>query len=229
MKKIKLALLGLFLAVPSFGVEISLDNFVVKGNQASNSIGYVDIEKVFANHPLTKRMQEEFNSEVAKRKKAVSDLQAAIDSMNASVKSSSTLVMQMKVELETLKSNLNSPVNAVVSSFTAVAASTVAAVTGADVAAKEQSIRASEADIENMKLAIAKKEQELCDFSNQCKTEISDLEKKQTDAVLADIYGILEKITVEDNLSMIVDKTNVLYGHPAQDYTDKVLERLQGR
>ena len=203
-------------------VEISLDKFVVKGNQSSNSIGYVDIEKIFANHPLTKRLQEDFNAEADKKKQAMNDLQKAINDLQGAVKSSMTLVTQMEIELESMKNNLNAPV--VVS--TAAAKPSIDAAT---VAAKEKQLKDNEAGIDNMRLVIAKKEKDLCDFSDKCKKEMTELEKKQTDEVLADIYGILEKITVEDNLSMIVDKTNVLYGHPAQDYTDKVLERLQGR
>jgi len=227
-------------------VEISLNGFVVKGNQSSSSIGYVDIEKIFANHPLTKRLQEDFNAEADKRKQAMSDLQKAINDMQSSVKSSSTLVTQMKIELENMKSNLNSPATQqftlAAGTSAPVAVSTAAAnsvavssatakppVDAAAIAAKEKLVKDDEAGIANMRLAITKKEQDLCDFTDKCKKDMVDLEKKQTDEVLADIYGILEKITVEENLSMIVDKTNVLYGHPAQDYTDRVLERLQGR
>lgn len=232
----RIVLSALLFPAASFAVEISLDNFAVQGNKGSNTVGYVDIEKVFAAHPLTKRLQDEFNAEVEKKKASVSDQQAAIEGMKQVVKSSSTMIMQMKVELEQMKQNMNSPVaqQPPVAEGTAapVAVSTEAAkpaVDAAAVAAKERDIKAGETELESIKTLIAKREKDLCDYTDQCKRDITELESKQTNAVLQDIYGILEKITEENNLSMIMDKSNVLYGQPGEDYTDKVLERLQGR
>jgi Skp family chaperone for outer membrane proteins len=234
--RIAVVLSTLLLPAVIFGVDISLDNFVVQGNKSSSAMGYVDIEKVFANHPLTKRLQDEFNAEVEKKKAAVGEQQKTIEDAKQVVKSSSTLIMQMKVELEQMRQNLNSPVSQqplpAADTMTPVAVSTAAAapvIDAAMVAAKERDVKAGEAEIENMKVLITKREKDLCDYTDQCKREITDMESKQTNTVLQDIYGILEKITVDNNLSMIVDKSNVLYGQPGQDYTDKVLERLQGR
>jgi len=55
------------------------------------------------------------------------------------------------------------------------------------------------------------------------------LEASNTQDVLSDIYKMLEKIAVEENLTIVVDKNNVLYGQASQDLTEKLRDRMRGR
>ena len=80
-----------------------------------------------------------------------------------------------------------------------------------------------------MKADVAKKKSNIADKLKHNKQELCDLEARQTDEVLQDIYNIVEKIAKELNINVILDRKDVLYGQPYQDLTDKVIERLQGR
>ncbi|MFH1368273.1 MAG: OmpH family outer membrane protein [Elusimicrobiota bacterium] len=234
-------LCSLLTARPAYPVEISLDNFKVDGNKTSSSIGYADMEKVFESHPLTKRLQAEFNTEAEKRKKDIDAARQEITATENIVKSSSTAILQLKIELDALKTNFAAqqamppqpePVMLSTEAAAPVAVSTETAKPALDqamITQKEVEIKEKEAGIDKMKKDIEKKNIELMRLIDKSKKELGELEEKHTGAVLSDLYSILEKITIEENLSMIVDKGNILYGHSAQDYTDKVLERLRGR
>lgn len=221
-------------------VEISLDNFKVEGSKSSSNIGYVDMDKIFQSHPLTKRLQDDFAAEADKRKKVIDEAQKDISETERIISSSSTITIQVKIELDALRINFAQlqaqpavqPVAASTEAAAAVSVSTEPAkpvIDAAMVAAKENELKEIEKGIEAMKKDLEKKRYELGKLIERNRKDLEELEEKHTASVLQDLYDILEKITVEENLSMIVDKNNVLYGHPGQEYTDKVLERLRGR
>jgi len=99
----------------------------------------------------------------------------------------------------------------------------------AQIDSEEKEIVDIQAGIEQIKAAITKKKEELETAKKKTKDDIVKLEASNTKAVLSDIYKMLEKIAVEENLTIVVDKNNVLYGQASQDLTDKLRERMRGR
>jgi Skp family chaperone for outer membrane proteins len=54
-----------------------------------------------------------------------------------------------------------------------------------------------------------------------------DVESRKTDQVLARIYRAVSEVSRREGVSVVIDKTTILYGQPAVDLTDKVLKYLQ--
>ena len=227
-------------------VEIPLDGRIGTSAEGGGtaSIGYVDIEKIFAEHPMTARVQAEFQAEVEQRKKEISDLERSVADLQRIIVSSTTEVARMRTELETLKTKGLAPATTVqvpllpgmeVSSSTQQAASAApqqkqsSADMNALVAAKEQEIKEKEAGIDALNQESAKKKEEIKQQTKQIKEDLVSLEEKKTITVLNDLYRVLERIATEESITIIIDKNDVLYGQPGQDLTQKVRERLQGR
>lgn len=55
-----------------------------------------------------------------------------------------------------------------------------------------------------------------------------DAEGRKTDQVLARLYRAISEVARREGVSVVVDKSATLYGHPAVDLTDKVLKQLRG-
>jgi len=55
-----------------------------------------------------------------------------------------------------------------------------------------------------------------------------DAEGRKTDQVLARLYRAISEVAKREGVSVVVDKSATLYGHPAVDLTDKVLKQLRG-
>lgn len=55
-----------------------------------------------------------------------------------------------------------------------------------------------------------------------------DAEGRKTDQVLARLYRAISEVAKRESVSVVVDKSATLYGHPAVDLTDKVLKQLRG-
>lgn len=64
----------------------------------------------------------------------------------------------------------------------------------------------------------------------QASTEknLLDLESRKTEILLGKIYKAVSDVARKEGVGVVVDKSNILYGHNAIDLTDKVLKQLKG-
>jgi len=74
---------------------------------------------------------------------------------------------------------------------------------------------------------IAHKESELTQEHDESDKGLLDVESRKTDRVLAALYRAVSEVARREGVSVVIDKTTILYGHPAVDLTDKVLKYLE--
>ncbi|OGS36427.1 MAG: hypothetical protein A2506_08255 [Elusimicrobia bacterium RIFOXYD12_FULL_66_9] len=75
---------------------------------------------------------------------------------------------------------------------------------------------------------LGRKEEELRREQQDADKGLLDVEGRKTDQVLARLYRAINEVARKEGVSVVVDKTTILYGHPAVDLTDKVLKHLKG-
>jgi Skp family chaperone for outer membrane proteins len=73
---------------------------------------------------------------------------------------------------------------------------------------------------------IARKEAELMREHDDADHGLLDVESRKTDQVLVRLYRAVSEVARREGVSVVVDKTTILYGQPAVDLTDKVLKFL---
>jgi Skp family chaperone for outer membrane proteins len=74
---------------------------------------------------------------------------------------------------------------------------------------------------------IARKENDLTQEHDDADRGLLDVESRKTDQVLARLYRAVSEVARREGVSVVIDKTSILYGHPAVDLTDKVLKYLK--
>jgi len=74
---------------------------------------------------------------------------------------------------------------------------------------------------------IARKETELSREHDEADHGLLDTESRKTDQILARLYRAITEVAHREGVSVVVDKTTILYGHPAVNLTDKVLKFLR--
>ncbi|MDD5628838.1 MAG: OmpH family outer membrane protein [Elusimicrobia bacterium] len=72
------------------------------------------------------------------------------------------------------------------------------------------------------KRAQAREEQEAAEKN------LLDLESRKSEILLGKIYKAVQEVARREGISVVVDKTGILYGHNAVDLTEKVLKHLKG-
>jgi Skp family chaperone for outer membrane proteins len=224
-------------------VEIPLDGGVISASgsgevkSAPGGIAYLDIEMIFNEHPMTARLKSEFETEVEKKKKELSDIEASMKLTQDIIVSTTTEISKLKTEVEQIRKAIEEaqkPPQTVLlpgTTYTVIVPPPASAVKADPVLAeaKEKEIKDKEAFIEVLKKEYAIKQDELSAATKSNRDELVKLEASNTQAVLNDVYSILAKISVEENITIVVDKNNVLYGQASQDITEKVRDRMRGR
>jgi Skp family chaperone for outer membrane proteins len=71
------------------------------------------------------------------------------------------------------------------------------------------------------------REDELRAFQKQSERELLEYESHRSELLLGRIYTALKELAVKEEVSVIVDKRNILYGQNAVDLTDKLLKKLE--
>jgi Skp family chaperone for outer membrane proteins len=90
-----------------------------------------------------------------------------------------------------------------------------------------QSLLDLDSRIIRLQSEVARSESELAQEHDEADQGLLDVESRRTDQVLARLYRALTTVARRNGVSVVVDKTTILYGHPAVDLTDKVLKYLQ--
>lgn len=82
-------------------------------------------------------------------------------------------------------------------------------------------LAARQAEITPLEIALEREQ-------STAERNLLDAESRRTDQVLARLYRAVSEVARRDGVSVVVDKSAILYGHPAVDLTDRVLAHLRG-
>jgi hypothetical protein len=118
--------------------------------------------------------------------------------------------------------NASSPIFPKVSSSSGTVISRIAP----PILAKIQEIDRTIAD--KTKLLEAK-EADFKTFEALAEKSLLDLESRKTEILLGRIYGAIQEVAKNEGVSVVVDKSQILFGHQAVDLTDRVLKKLKSQ
>lgn len=74
---------------------------------------------------------------------------------------------------------------------------------------------------------LARKEESLRQAQKQAERELLDYESRKSELLLGRIYVALKELAIKEEVSVVVDKRNILYGQRAVDLTDKLMKKLE--
>ncbi len=81
--------------------------------------------------------------------------------------------------------------------------------------------------IERKGTELAAREDELRQSQRQAERELLEYESRKGELLLGRIYTALKELAVKEEVSVIVDKRNILFGQTAVDLTGKLLKKLE--
>lgn len=80
----------------------------------------------------------------------------------------------------------------------------------------------------NMKSDLETKKAELLELRKQATADLAAFESQQSQLILGKIYQALRDVAVEEQVSVVVDKSSILYGDASIDLTEKLQQRVRG-
>jgi len=73
---------------------------------------------------------------------------------------------------------------------------------------------------------LSQKETDFKEFQNIQEKSLLDLEGRKTEILMGNIYKCIQDVAHREGVSVVEDKSNILFGHTAVDLTDKVIKCL---
>jgi Skp family chaperone for outer membrane proteins len=83
-------------------------------------------------------------------------------------------------------------------------------------------------NLDAMKKDLQTKEQEFEEARKRALDDLATFESKQSQVILGRIYEALVSLADEEQLTLVVDKSSILYGSASTDLTEKLQERIRG-
>jgi Skp family chaperone for outer membrane proteins len=190
------------MGVKGWTLEIPLSG--AQGNQGGGSrIGYVDMERIFQIYPQTKDAKDDY---FKKREKMREDLTAK-----------ERKVEEVKQKLAILEATLLGLRKSGVEGNTASTSTT----TQTPPETNPDSITQAKRDLESLQAEVESDRQ-------TAENDLASFEKKQTQIILGKIFGALQELAEEEQVTLVVDKSSILYGAVDIDLTEKLQRRVRG-
>ena len=92
---------------------------------------------------------------------------------------------------------------------------------------RDQRVKDLDAAIAAKQKDISDKESGLNDFQVQLEKNLVDIESKRSEMLLGRIYKAVRETAIENGVSVVIDKSAILFGQGSVDLTAKVLKRLE--
>lgn len=92
---------------------------------------------------------------------------------------------------------------------------------------RDQRVKDLDAAVAAKQKDISDKESGLTDFQAQLEKNLVDIESKRSEMLLGRIYKAVRETALENGVSVVIDKSAILFGQGSVDLTGKVLKRLE--
>lgn len=170
------------------------------GGQKSVSIGYVDMERIFQIYPQTQAAKEDYAKQLKKKREQLAEKEAELENIKSRIS-------VLESTLKDLGGNAQS-----------------------DSAAGSAVPGASETpqSLTNMKKELETKKTELEELKKRAQDDLIVFENQQSRLILGKIYQALKDLAAEEQLTIVVDKSSILYGSTDIDLTEKLQQRVRG-
>lgn len=200
-------------ATKAFALEIPLGGATEgkTGGGGGTAVGYVDMDRIFQIYPQTQIAKEDYAKQLEKKRQQLHEKEAQVNSLKA----------RIGVLDSTLK-DMGTPATAPATSSDTVTSSATAA------ASLQPADSGSAQGMQDMKKQLEQQMGELDDMRKQAETDLAAFQAQQSQIILGKIYQALKDLAQEEQITLIVDKSSILYGDAAIDLTEKLQEKVRG-
>jgi Skp family chaperone for outer membrane proteins len=198
-------------ATTAFALEIPLGG-ASEGKGAGGggtSVGYVDMDRIFQIYPQTQIAKEDYAKQLEKKRQQLREKEEQVNSLKA----------RIGVLDSTLK-DMGAPSAAPATSSDTATSTAASAGTPADAGSAQ--------GMQDMKKQLEQQMGELDDMRKQAETDLAAFQAQQSQIILGKIYQALKDLAQEEQVTLIVDKSSILYGDAAVDLTEKLQEKVRG-
>jgi Skp family chaperone for outer membrane proteins len=199
------AVLTPYAPLPALEIPLSGGGETSRGG----SIGFVDLDKIFQIYPQTQVAKEDYAKQLKKKRELLAEKEAALTDIQTR-----TSVLE-----STLKQG--GPV-------TPPPAENGELTEDSTVNPAADPLASAAESLANMKRELEDKKAEMEELRKQAAADLAAFESQQSQLILGKIYQALRDVASEEQVSVVVDKSSILYGDGNIDLTEKLQQRVRG-
>lgn len=208
-----LLLASLLLAPVTYALDIPLGG----GGSETNGmkIGYVDMEKIFQLYPKTQSAKQDYAKQLKAKRAELAKTEAEL----AAVQS----------KLTVLESTLKGGTQPLGNSDVVDGSTPPVTSMDENIDPNLENAEAKEpASITNLRKELQDKKADFEDQKKRAQDDLVAFERRQSQIILGNIYQALQDLAEEEQVSIVVDKSSVLFGAANIDLTDKLQNKVRG-
>jgi Skp family chaperone for outer membrane proteins len=238
---------------PALALEIPL----TRGGEGKGgvTVGYVDMEAIYQEYPETQKAKEEYYIELENRRQILAERDKEGSELREKLMVLRTTLVDLDAPPPAEQAPLALPDVPAASTDTALAPSlsTAPAAAPTPEAAKKEdwlalldkrfptkpsasqdlfinktSLGSAKESIRQQENLLARQESQLDDERKTAAQEMKNLEQKRSMQIFGKLYKALVQLADEKGLSLVVDKSSILYGQTGLDLTDSLRRRIRG-
>lgn len=195
--------LGVLSAVAWVGaLEIPLKH----GSEESTRVGFVDMARIYRDYPELQKARADYQKELARHKSALAEKERALE--------------ELKLRVESLDSASVSP--------TASTETVMGSTESLNASSLPEVVPGDPEGLAKRKAELALLEESLTTARAEAVRALKELEEKQSTRILGRLYKALVAVAEERGISLVVDKSAILYGRDAVDLTEVLNRRVRG-
>lgn len=196
-------IISIVLLYPVCGNALEIPLSGGSSQAGGQKIAFVDLDKIFDIFPQTKNAKEDYANRLSKMREMLGDREKDIENLQN----------QINILETTLKDLNNQP------------STSTETVTNQNAS---QSSGEGDNSVSNLKNQLETKKAELDELKKSSAQELQSFENQQNQIILGKIYRALKELASEEQVSLVVDKRDILYGSVDIDLTEKLQERVRG-
>ena len=168
------------------------------------AVGYVDMDRIFQIYPQTQAAKEDYAKQLEKKRQQLRDKEAEVSSLRS----------RLAVLESTLK-DLEQP-------------QPPADPNAAQPAQPGDSAARGQQNVAEMKKQLETQVAEYEEMRKQAERDLATFQGQQSQIILGKIYQALRDLAQEEQVTLVVDKSSILYGDAAIDLTEKLQAKVRG-
>lgn len=209
----------IFLTNTIWGIEIQTqDTFVIR-------VGVVDMNKVIAELPLSRKAQQEIELFKQNKLAEISNLEKELESI---LKEEITLITEIN-QIQHQISQIESEMGIFPSTSTAISQSTSTVIDEKKnkIIELKTEIDKKQKNLENIRQSIEDKKNKIKTEKEKVEKEIEQKRQKYETEIYVELYKLIQEIAKKENLNLVIEKSGILYGIPQIDITQKVINLIK--
>ncbi|MEN3013906.1 MAG: OmpH family outer membrane protein [Endomicrobiia bacterium] len=189
-------------------------------------VGVVDINKVISEFPKAQKAQQEIELFKQNKLSELTPTEKELEELLRQKLNLNTEIDQLKHQLKQIEQELQISTSALqplqFSTFSSISDEKLTKIQQI-----KEEITKKQKNLDQIDLSINEKKEKIKNEKEKIEKDVEEKKYKYEVEIYTELYKIIQKISQQEKLNLVIEKSGILYGEPQIDITQKVLDYIK--